>query len=132
MANWGERYFILSTPVTKWFIGNALQGGEDPADPAISPLMTDLAGLPPALLQVGTCDPLLDDSLFMAQRWRAAGGQAELAIYPGGCHAFDMFDLEIAKTSRARQHGFVRACLAPRAAAPGGARAGVSAGVRAG
>jgi len=113
MANWGERYFILSTPVTQWFIRNLLAGGEDRADPAISPLMADLAGLPPALIQIGTRDPLLDDSLFMAQRWQAAGNRAELAVYPGGCHAFDMFELDISLASRARQDAFVNACLGP-------------------
>lgn len=92
MANWGERYLILSTPVTDWFVRNLLSE-RSAADPEVSPLLADLAGLPPALLQVGTCDPLLDDSLFMAARWRAAGNPAELAVYPGGVHAFDMFDL---------------------------------------
>jgi len=113
MANWGARYFVLSTPVTDWFVGNLLPGGDSPdrGDPAVSPLMADLAGLPPALFQVGTSDPLLDDSLFMARRWEAAGSRAELAVYPGGCHAFDMFDLAIAKTSRARQDAFVNGCL---------------------
>jgi len=111
MANWGARYLILSTPVTGWFVRNLLPEGSA-ADPKVSPLLADLAGLPPALLQVGTCDPLLDDSLFMAARWRAAGNRAELAVYPGGVHAFDMFDLAIARASRARQDAFVAECLA--------------------
>jgi acetyl esterase/lipase len=112
MAGWGARYLILSTPVTDWFIGNLLPGG-DRATPDVSPLMADLSDLPPALFQVGTRDPLLDDSLFMSQRWQAAGNQAELVAYPGGTHAFDMFDLAIAKQSRARQDDFVNACLGP-------------------
>jgi acetyl esterase/lipase len=115
MANWGERYLILSTPVTDWFCENLLPGGaEYPArrgEPAVSPLMADLGGLAPALFQVGTLDPLIDDSLFMAQRWQAAGNRAELAVYPGGVHAFDMFDLAIAHDSRARQDAFMIACL---------------------
>jgi acetyl esterase/lipase len=110
MANWGERYLVLSTPVTDWFLRNLLPGGGRDA-PEVSPLLADLAGLPPALFQIGTADPLLDDSLFMAQRWRAAGGSAELAVYPGGIHAFDMFDLAIARASWARQDAFVKACL---------------------
>jgi acetyl esterase/lipase len=110
MANWGARYLILSTPVTRWFVDNLLPGG-DPGAPAVSPMLDGLGALPPALFQVGTCDPLLDDSLFMAQRWRAAGNRADLAVYPGGVHAYDMFDLEIARDSWARQDGFVSACL---------------------
>ena len=113
MANWGPRNLILSTPTTQWFVDNLLPEGGNTgrADPAVSPLMADLAGLTPALFQAGTCDPLLDDSLFLSQRWQAAGNRAELAIYPGGTHAFDMFDLAIARASRARQDRFVNACL---------------------
>ena len=37
----------------------------------------------------GTDDPLLDDSLFMASRWAAAG--SELAVYPGGAHGVGHF-----------------------------------------
>jgi acetyl esterase/lipase len=28
----------------------------------------------------------------MATRWAAAGNGAELAVYPGGAHVFQMFD----------------------------------------
>jgi acetyl esterase/lipase len=91
-------------------VDNLLPGGDPPA-PTVSPLLDGLGALPPALFQVGTCDPLLDDSRFMAQRWRAAGNRAELAVYPGGVHAYDMFDLAIARDSWGRQDAFVSACL---------------------
>lgn len=99
MAAWGPRNLILSTPIVDWFIGNLLNaplgaGAASPlaASPLVSPLLAILDGMPPALFQVGDCDPLLDDSLFMAERWRAAGAAAELRIWPGGIHAFDSFD----------------------------------------
>ena len=47
----------------------------DRRDPDISPLYADLKGLPPALFSVGTQDLLLDDTLFMAARWAAAGNR---------------------------------------------------------
>ena len=110
--NWGERYLILSTPVIDWF-GRNLLGGQSAEDTAVSPLLAPLpARLPSALFQVGTMDPLIDDSLFMAARWRASGGRAELAVVPGGVHAYDMFDLEIAHESLARQDHFVADCVA--------------------
>ncbi|MBK0401031.1 alpha/beta hydrolase [Limibaculum sp. M0105] len=109
--NWGQRYLILSTPVIDWFAQNLL-GAADRADPGVSPLLAPLpARLPPALFQCGTADPLIDDTLFMGQRWQAAGGRAEVAIYPGGVHAFDCFDLGIARQSRAREAAFLRDCL---------------------
>jgi acetyl esterase/lipase len=40
----------------------------------------------PAALFSAVRDALIDDSLFMAPRWLAAGNVAELALYPGACH----------------------------------------------
>jgi acetyl esterase len=51
-------------------------------NPRLSPLYADLAGLPPALFTVGSLDPLLDDSLFMSERWKAADNEAELDVWP--------------------------------------------------
>jgi acetyl esterase/lipase len=77
-------------------------------DPAISPLYADLSGMPPALFTVGTIDPLLDDSLFMAARWRAAGSEAELAIYPESVHGFAAFPTQMAQAARNRMCDFIR------------------------
>ncbi len=55
-------------------------------DPDISPLYADLGGMPAALFSVGTNDHLLDDTLFMASRWEAAGNPSELLVYPDTPH----------------------------------------------
>lgn len=57
-------------------------------DPDVSPLYAVLSGLPPAMFVVGALDPLLDDSLFMAARWRAAGNRATVQAWPEGAHTF--------------------------------------------
>ena len=66
----------------------------------------DLSRLPPALFTVGTSDPLLDDSLFMAARYGAAGCKVKLAVYAGGQHGIGHFgaheDTELGR--EARQH----------------------------
>ncbi len=90
--SWGARNLVLSTPIIDWFVGNLLPDRALAQDPKVSPLLADLAGAPPALFQVGDADPLLDDTLFMAERWRAAGAEARLRVWPGGFHAFDYFD----------------------------------------
>ena len=81
-------------------------------DPSLSPLYADLTGLVPALFTVGTLDPLLDDSLFMAARWQIAGNPAELAVYPESEHGFTGFPTGMARAARTRQHDWIRARLA--------------------
>jgi acetyl esterase len=73
-------------------------------DPSLSPLYADLAGLPPAMFVVGALDPLLDDSLFMAARWQAAGNRTVLEVWPEGAHTFmnmgtPLADAALASTS---------------------------------
>jgi acetyl esterase/lipase len=112
VRNWGERYLILSTPIIHWFCDFFVPDRARRGDPDVSPLYADLRGLPPALFSVGTLDPLLDDSLFMASRWVAAGNRAELAVYPGGVHGFNLFPTPLAESANRRAEDFVREVLA--------------------
>jgi len=74
----------------------------NPRDPDVSPLYANVKGLAPALFVVGTLDPLLDDTLFLYARWIAAGNDAELAIYPGAPHAFNLFPMPLGAPANAR------------------------------
>jgi acetyl esterase/lipase len=111
---WGERNLVLSTPIVHWFGKNFLPeaGFEQRRDPDISPLYARLGEMPPALFSVGTLDCLLDDSLFMAERWRAAGNQAEVEVYPEAVHGFNQFPIALARKANARQFAFLRNYLA--------------------
>jgi acetyl esterase len=84
---------------------------EDRRSPAVSPLYADLRGLPPAIFTVGTADHLLDDSMFMASRWAAAGNEAELAVYPDCGHGFTAFPTELAKRANERINAFLANAL---------------------
>ncbi len=66
-------------------------GGREPTDPLASPLHADLSGLPPILLQVGGSEILLDDSSRLADAARRAGTEAELDVWPGMFHNFQLF-----------------------------------------
>jgi len=111
LQNWGDRNLIINTPIVKWF-GDQLfpsqdYGWETKRSAAISPLYADLHDMPPALFTIGTLDPVLDDSIFMAHRWVQFDADAELAIYPGGIHAFDCFPIALARQARERMIRFM-------------------------
>jgi acetyl esterase/lipase len=107
VRRWGTRNLILSGPIierfTEWFVPDPAARGT----PDVSPLYAELRAMPPALFTVGTLDPLLDDTLFMAARWSAAGNAADLAVYPGGVHAFNAFPLALASSANARMLEFL-------------------------
>ncbi|MEM9279207.1 MAG: alpha/beta hydrolase [Pseudomonadota bacterium] len=85
-----------------------LQNDEDKRDPDVSPLYASLHDMPPAHFTVGTRDPLLDDSVFMANSWVKSQKDVELDVYPGGCHVFQYFEqLEQARESRANINRFL-------------------------
>jgi acetyl esterase/lipase len=56
---------------------------------------------------VGGEDPLLDDSLMLAARWRYAGVPVELAVVAGAMHGFTLFPLSITERESVRQHEFL-------------------------
>lgn len=60
----------------------------------------DLSGLPPAFLCAGSAELFRDENVAYAQRLWAAGVQAELHVWPGGYHCFDML-LPNTKVSKA-------------------------------
>lgn len=66
-------------------------GDADPADPGISPIFADLRGLPPPLIQAGSYEILLDDSVRLAARAAAADVPVTLEVTPGVPHVFQAF-----------------------------------------
>jgi len=102
----------LNTNDIAHFADSFVPEGLNRADPEISPIHADLAGLGPALFSAGSRDPLLDDTLFMAPRWLAAGNDTELDIYPGGAHVFINFPGKLQAEAARRIHGFLNRCTA--------------------
>ncbi|MDD3764264.1 MAG: alpha/beta hydrolase [Nevskiales bacterium] len=72
LRTWAEAY-CASTPLDH---------------PACSPLLADLAGLPPTLIQVGECEILHDDAVELDRKLRFQGGTSELHVYPDMWHVF--------------------------------------------
>jgi acetyl esterase len=111
---WGERNLVLSTPIIEWFANQFLAGLdlERRRDPDISPLFAELSGMPPAVFTIGSADPLLDDSLFMEARWRAAGHATELRVWDEAPHGFVSLPMAVGDAALAAEHEFLTRTLA--------------------
>ncbi|MFD5081329.1 alpha/beta hydrolase [Kitasatospora sp. NPDC058406] len=85
---------------------------------------TDLSGLPPAYLEVGSAETFRDEGVAYADAIWRAGGQAELHVWPGAFHGFDTLAPQAALSQDARnaRARWLRRILAqPR---PGGGSGG--------
>jgi epsilon-lactone hydrolase len=91
-------------------LGGAYLGGGDVTDPTASPLYAELSGLPPFFVTVGSAETLLDDSVRLAERVRAAGGEVTLEIADDMVHIWTLFHsiLPEARESINRIGAFVR------------------------
>lgn len=51
----------------------------------------DLSNLPPAYIDAGSAEPFRDEGIAYATKLWECGVQADLHIWGGGCHGFDLF-----------------------------------------
>jgi acetyl esterase len=86
-ARFGDGTWHLSTDQMAWFWRHYL-GRTPPGDPLAEPLHADLARLPRLFLNIGTLDPLADDTHELARRLEQARVPFALKVYPGLVHAF--------------------------------------------
>lgn len=76
-------------------------GDHDPMDSYISPLYGDFRGFPPMLIQVGSYEMLLSDSVSVAAKARVQGVKVRLSIYEGMFHIFQMAMLLLPESKKA-------------------------------
>jgi acetyl esterase len=89
---------VVSQKMSEWFWASYGGGRDIDRDPLAAPLHAGtLAGLPPALVILGGCDPLRDEGREYAQRMREAGVETEEAGYPGQPHGFLNFGFPAAQ-----------------------------------
>ena len=100
IARWAEEY---------------LGAGTDRRHPWASPLYADLEGLPPLLVQVGSEEVLLDDSVSLAEAARRAGVEVRLSVADEMIHVWHWFDrlLDRAREGIDEAAAFIRACTGP-------------------
>ena len=76
----------------------------DHRDPLISPLFSDLRGFPPALIQVGSSETLLDDSVRFARAAGLADVTVTLEVWPEMIHAWPMWNAKLEAGRQALAH----------------------------
>jgi acetyl esterase/lipase len=79
---------------------------EQRQQPPLSPLYGDFAGMPPALMFVGELDPLRDDTLELAARWKASA-VVEVHLLPACAHGFIHFPTTMADKVLAHSRAWI-------------------------
>ena len=72
-----------------------LYAGEKTKEPMASPLYGDLQHFPPLLIQVGTRELLLDDSIRLAANAKKAGVMVDLQVEEGLIHVWQAFGSDV-------------------------------------
>jgi monoterpene epsilon-lactone hydrolase len=91
-------------------LANHYLAGTDPHHPYASPLYGDPAGLPPALIQVGSDEILRDDAVRMAEKLKIAGCDIEIEVWPRMPHVWQLYARIVPEGRDAIEHiGYVPA-----------------------
>ena len=75
-------------------VRSAYAGGQDYRSPELSPLLGDLRGFPPALIQVGDHEILYSDSAALQEALHRAQVPCRLEVSEGMWHVFQMFPVK--------------------------------------
>ncbi len=78
----------LNKAMMGWFVKNALSSEAQAADPRISLVRADLAGLPKTLIIGAEIDPLQTEGALLNDKLNAAGVASEYKLYEGVTHEF--------------------------------------------
>ena len=110
LANTGESFITKAEEdpiIDRDMVDNmamAYLGDTDRKTPLASPCYADLQGLPPLLVQVGTAEVLLDDSVKFAERAKAAGVDVTLEVWDDMPHVWWAFASFLPEGQQAIEH----------------------------
>lgn len=92
---------LLKIPavVRRWIF--VLENRFNPANPVVSPVFGDLAGLPPTLIQVSEAEMLFDDARRYVNKARASGSPALVQSWGHMLHVWHIFYPEIREAGEA-------------------------------
>jgi len=91
----------LDVDSLRWAVAQWLPPGVASEDPAVSPLLADLSGLPPTVVITADHDPLRDEGDALAAELRAVGVPVVHRCEPGMVHGF-VQNLDLVSPAAAR------------------------------
>ncbi|MAU09290.1 MAG: hypothetical protein CL607_05670 [Anaerolineaceae bacterium] len=86
-----QQYDAVLHPRATRFMNASYLAGQDARNPLISPVFSDLQGLPPMLIHVGEEEVLCDDAVRIATLAEEVGVSVQLEIYPRMWHVWQLF-----------------------------------------
>jgi acetyl esterase len=103
-----------SRAYSQWVWRQYIGAADATAVPGPVPMLEDMRGLPPTWIGCGEDDPLMSDSVALAERLQQAGVPHSVTKYPGMPHAFLMFTRTLEPALQALNDGAkaARRCLA--------------------
>jgi acetyl esterase/lipase len=81
---------LLTREIVDLFM-HAYVGEGDLKSEKVTPFYSDLSGLPPVLIHVGSWELLRDDSITIAERLKQADTPVALKVWPGMVHCWQLF-----------------------------------------
>jgi len=94
---------LIHKPYLSELVDAYVPAGMDRNDPRVSPLFSDLRGLPPILVQAGSDETLLDDSTRFAAAAGAADVSITMEIWPHMIHAWQLWNARLVEGRNALQ-----------------------------
>lgn len=104
----------------KCVLGAELAYSSDAPAYAAPSRAADLSNLPPAFIEVGSAEMFRDEDTEYASRIWATGGSAELHVWAGGFHGFDVYahDSELTRAALASRDSWLARVLGTPVPAP--------------
>jgi acetyl esterase len=93
--SFGGGAYNLTTARMQWVWKAWLGGAEATTDTRAAPLLADMAGLPQLYVNAASLDPLLDDSLKLVEKLKAAKVPHTFDLYDGVIHGFMQMSREL-------------------------------------
>jgi acetyl esterase/lipase len=87
-VQFGDGTYGLSAPRMQMFFNHYLGAGESGNNPLVTPMLGDLAKLPPAWLCAAECDVLRDDSVRFHEKLKALRSGDQFVLAEGCTHGF--------------------------------------------